>query len=158
ALVSRRDVIVVASVSCIFGLGSPEDYKSSVIELTVGSTVRRDDLLKQLVDLQYMRNDLTLKRSTFRVRGDVIELHPSYEEFGYRIDLFGDQIDRIELINTLTGETLATQNQTFIFPAVHYVMPQDRVDAALQSIREELEQRLSELRRQGKLLEAQRLA
>src|SRR5207248_2068132 len=118
SLVSRRDVIVVASVSCIFGLGSPEDYKSSVIELTVGNEMPRDELLKKLVELQYARNDLTLKRATFRVRGDVIELHPSYEEFGYRIELFGDVLERIELINTLTGETLSMTQQAFIFPAV----------------------------------------
>ncbi|MCK6485499.1 MAG: excinuclease ABC subunit UvrB [Phycisphaerae bacterium] len=158
SLVSRRDAIIVASVSCIFGLGSPEDYKSSVIEVTVGGTMDRDDLLKRFVDLQYERNDLTFRRGAFRVRGDVVEVHPAYEEFGYRIELFGDSIERIELINPLTGQTLATQHQAFIFPAVHYVMPQNRIEAAVQSIQAELDHRLSELRSQGKLLEAQRLA
>ena len=157
-LVSREDVIIVASVSCIFGLGSPEDYKRSVVEVRRGLTADRDDLLRRFVSLQYDRNDLTLKRGTFRVRGDVIELHPAYEEIGYRIELFGDEIDRIETINPLTGETLARHEQLFIYPAVHYVMPEDRVEAALKSIGEELNQRLSELRTQGKLLEAQRLA
>ena len=158
ALISRRDVIIVASVSCIFGLGSPEAYKASVIDLSVGQTCDRDGLLRKLVDLQYTRNDTVLKRGTFRVRGDVIELYPAYEEFGYRIELFGDQIDRLDLINLLTGETLSSDQQAFIYPAVHYIMPEDRVEAAARSILEELDQRLMELRRHGKLLEAQRLA
>ncbi len=158
SLVSRRDVIIVASVSCIFGLGSPEDYKASVIAIRRGGRIERDAFLRKLVDLQYQRNDLGFKRSTFRVRGDVVELHPSYEEFAYRIELFGDEVDKIELINPLTGETLATEDQLFIYPAVHYVMPEERIQRAVESIRAELEQRLMELRRHGKLLEAQRLA
>jgi len=158
SLVSRRDVIIVASVSCIFGLGSPEDYKASVISLRRGEQVERDELLRRFVDLQYQRNDVAFKRGTFRVRGDVIEIHPAYEECAYRIELFGDEVDRIEMINPLTGEALAQDDHFFLYPAVHYVMPEDRIQRAVQSIREELEQRLMELRRHGKLLEAQRLA
>ncbi|MBN1488555.1 MAG: excinuclease ABC subunit UvrB [Phycisphaerae bacterium] len=158
ALVSRRDVVIVASVSCIFGLGSPEDYKASVISIRVGDEIDRDVLLRRFVDLQYQRNDVDFKRGTFRVRGDVVEIHPAYEEFAYRIELFGDEIDKISLINPLTAETLASEPQLFLYPAVHYVMPEDRVASAVASIREELEQRLMELRRHGKLLEAQRLA
>lgn len=158
SLVSRRDVIVVASVSCIFGLGSPEDYKSSVIELTVGGKADRDDVLRRLVDLQYKRRDLTLERGGFRVRGDVIELQPAYEEYGVRVELFGDVVERIEFINPLTGQSLATPHQTFIYPAVHYVMPAERIESAVASIRAELDHRLMEFRQQGKLLEAQRLS
>jgi len=158
SLVSRRDVLIVASVSCIFGLGSPEDYKSSVIVLEVGQQIDRDELLKRFVDLQYNRNDLAFQRGTFRVRGDVVELYPAYEEVAYRIDLFGDQVERIELINPTSGATLAAQQKLFIYPAVHYVMPADRVEAACQSIEDELRLRLMELRRHGKLLEAQRLS
>ena len=158
AVVSRRDVIVVASVSCIFGLGSPDEYKASVIDLRIGMTMPRDELLKKFVSLQYDRNDLALDRATFRVRGDVIELHPAYEEFAYRIELFGDEIDKLATINPLTGATIAPKKQLYVYPAVHYVLPQERIEAAVQSIREELEQRLDYFRRQGKLLEAQRLA
>ncbi len=157
SLVSRRDAIIVASVSCIFGLGSPEDFKHSVITLRVGGTADRDELLRRFVELQYKRNDFDFRRGMFRVRGDVIELHPADEEFAYRIELFGDQIDRIDLIDPLTGQTLASQEQVFVFPAVHYVMPEERVEAALKTIQEELDQRVMELRRLGKLLEAQRL-
>lgn len=158
SLISRRDAIIVASVSCIFGLGSPEDYKSSVVEVHLGQQIDRNDLLRRFVDLQYSRNDVDFKRSTFRVRGDVVELHPSYEVFAYRIEMFGDDIDRIDLINPLTGETLASTERIFIYPAVHYVLPEERIAAAVQSIREELEDQLMVFKRQGKLLEAQRLA
>ncbi|UCG15277.1 MAG: excinuclease ABC subunit UvrB [Phycisphaerales bacterium] len=158
SLVSRKDVVIVASVSCIFGLGSPEDYKASVIGIRVGQTIDRDALLKRFVDLQYSRNPLDLDRGKFRVRGDVVEIQPAYEQFAYRIEMFGDEIERIELINPLTGEGLASEQKLFIYPAVHYVMPEDRIEAAVKSIEEELEQRLSEFRRHGKLLEAQRLA
>jgi len=156
-LVSRRDAIIVASVSCIFGLGSPEDYKASVIVLNVGETFERDELLKRFVDLQYTRNDLDFKRSVFRVRGDVIELYPAYEEVAYRIELFGDEIDNLEMINPLTAESLGKTERLFIYPAVHYVMPEERVQAATKSILEELDQRVMYFRRYGKLLEAQRL-
>jgi len=156
-LVSRPDVLLVASVSCIFGLGSPVDYKRSVVPIRVGELTDRDELLKRLIELQYARNDIDFKRSTFRVRGDVVELHPSYEEFAYRIEFFGDEVTRIEAIHPLTGESLSTHESVFIYPAVHYVMPEDRVAAAVQSIKEELELRAMTLRGQGKLLEAQRL-
>jgi excinuclease ABC subunit B len=158
AVVSRRDTIVVASVSCIFGLGSPDEYKASVINLVVGQQIPRDELLKQFVNLQYGRNDLALDRGTFRVRGDVVELYPAYEELAYRIELFGDEIEKLATINPLTGQTLEPHKQLYVYPAVHYVLPESRVEAAVQSIREELEQRLDYFRRQGKLLEAQRLA
>ena len=157
SLVSRPDAIIVASVSCIFGLGSPEDFKRSVITLRVGDTADRDELLRRFVDLQYKRNDVDFRRGTFRVRGDVIELHPADEEFAYRIELFGDQIDRIDLIDPLTSETITNTDQVFVFPAVHYVMPAERVEAAVKTIQEELDLRVMELRRLGKLLEAQRL-
>jgi len=157
SLVSRRDAVIVASVSCIFGLGSPDTYKASVIMVEVGQQVDRDELLKRFVDLQYNRNDIDFKRGTFRVRGDVVELYPAYEEFGYRIELFGDEVEKIELINPTSGTSLGSQQRVFIFPAVHYVMPEEQVEAACQAIEAELEQRLMELRRHGKLLEAQRL-
>ncbi len=156
-LVSRRDAVIVASVSCIFGLGSPEDYKSSVIVLTIGETIERDELLKRFVDLQYTRNDLDFRRGVFRVRGDVVELYPAYEEVAYRIELFGDQVDNLEMLHPLTSQSLGKVDRLFIYPAVHYVMPEDRVQMATQSILEELDQRVKYFRRQGKLLEAQRL-
>ncbi|MFQ5423377.1 MAG: excinuclease ABC subunit UvrB [Phycisphaerae bacterium] len=158
ALVSRRDVLIVASVSCIFGLGSPDAYKASVIDLRVGRRAERDDLLKRFVDLQYRRNDVSLERSTFRVRGDVVELYPAYEQVAYRIEWFGDEIERLATIHPLTGATLTTHDQLYIYPAVHYVMPEDRIEKAVAGIREELDQRLQQFRPQGKLLEAQRLA
>src|SRR5215213_7178859 len=156
-LVSRRDVLLVASVSCIFGLGSPESYKSSVLPIRKGVETDRDEMLRKLIDLQYSRNDIDFKRATFRVRGDVVELHPSYEEFAYRIEFFGDEITTIDAINPLTGELLQSHDQVFIYPAVHYVMPEDRVQGAVQSIREELDIQVMKLRGEGKLLEAQRL-
>src|SRR6201992_2056979 len=126
-LVSRRDVLLVASVSCIFGLGSPMEYKRSVLPIRKGVPTDRDEMLRKLVDLQYARNDIDFKRATFRVRGDVVELHPSYEEFAYRIEFFGDEITRIEAVNPLTGELVSEHEQIFIYPAVHYVMPEERV-------------------------------
>ncbi len=158
SLASRRDVVIVASVSCIFGLGSPEAYKASMIPLSVGDTVERDALLRRFVDLQYDRNDIAFERGRFRVRGDVVELWPAYEQFAYRIEMFGDEIERLDFINPTSGEVLASEDRLFIFPAVHYVMPEERINAAVASIKAELEQRLMELKRQGKLLEAQRLA
>src|ERR1700733_12451558 len=156
-LVSRPDVLMVASVSCIFGLGSPIEYKRSVIPIRKDVETDRDEMLRKLIDLQYARNDIDFKRGTFRVRGDVVELHPSYEEFAYRIEFFGEQITNIDAINPLTGELLKNEEQLFIYPAVHYVMPEDKLAGALQSIREELDMRVMTLRGQGKLLEAQRL-
>jgi excinuclease ABC subunit B len=158
AVVSRRDTIVVSSVSCIFGLGSPDEYKASVINLAVGQQIPRDELLKKFINLQYVRNDFELKRATFRVRGDVIELHPAYDEMAYRIEMFGDEIEKLGSIDPLTGATIQTHENLYIYPAVHYVMPEDRVEAAAAGIRAELEERLSYFRSQNKLLEAQRLA
>jgi excinuclease ABC subunit B len=156
-LVSREDVLLVASVSCIFGLGSPVDYKASVLPLRKSTPTDRDEMLRKLIDLQYARNDIDFKRGTFRVRGDVVELHPSYEEFAYRIEFFGDDITSMDAINPLTGEVISSHDQLFIYPAVHYVMPEDRVHGAVKAIREELEMQVMHLRGQGKLLEAQRL-
>ena len=156
-LVSRRDVLIVASVSCIFGLGSPESYTRSVLPIRKGEPTDRDEILRRLIDLQYARNDIDFKRGTFRVRGDVFEVQPSYEEFAYRVEMFGDEIVNIDAINPLTGEMLGSHEQIFIYPAVHYVMPEEKVEAAVQSIREELDLQVMKLRGQGKLLEAQRL-
>ena len=157
ALASRRDVVIVASVSCIYGLGDPEDYQGMVIPLEVGKRLERDDLLRRLVDLQYERNDIDFGRARFRVRGDCVDVQPAYEEFGHRIEFFGDQIDRLAIFNPLTGEILGAERQTFIYPAKHFVLPESRVERACISIEQELTERLAELRRQGKLLEAQRL-
>jgi excinuclease ABC subunit B len=158
SLVSRRDVIIVASVSCIFGLGSPDAYKASMIPLAVGDQIERDKLLRRFVDLQYERNDMAFERGRFRVRGDVVELWPAYEQFAYRIEMFGDEIERLDFINPTSGAVLASEDRLFVFPAVHYVMPEDRIASAVASIQTELEQRLMEFKRHGKLLEAQRLA
>jgi len=157
SLSTRRDCIIVASVSCIFGLGSPEDYKASVVSIRTGDITDRNDLLGRLADIQYTRNDIDFDRGTFRVRGDVVELHPSYESFAVRIEFFGDQIQQITYINPVSGETLAVEEQVFIYPAQHYIMPADRIDSAVAGIRAELEERLGQFRQEGKLLEAQRL-
>ncbi len=157
SLLSRPDVIIVASVSCIYGLGSPADYGSRVLPLRVGETIERRKLLLALADMQYGRNEYALERAQFRVRGDVIEVWPAYEQYAVRIELFGDDIDRLEFIHPASGEVLATESQTFIFPAVHYVMPEDRMEESLQAIRTELDERVMQLRHEGKLLEAQRL-
>jgi len=157
ALAHRRDVIIVASVSCIYGLGDPEDYERMVIDLAVGRHIERDDLLRRLVDLQYERSDVDFGRGRFRVRGDCVDVQPAYEEFACRIEFFGDEIDRLALINPTTGEILGAEDQVFLYPAKHFVMPEDRIDRACISIEEELTHRLAELRGQGKMLEAQRL-
>jgi excinuclease ABC subunit B len=158
SLASRRDAIIVASVSCIFGLGSPEEYKHMVVPLRVGESIDRDEMLRSLVNIRYDRNDVNFKRGTFRVRGDTVEIYPAYEQFGYQVEMFGDQIDAIHLINPTSGQVLSSTGQAFIFPAVHYVAPEDAIERALASIREELEMRLIALKNAGKLLEAQRLA
>jgi len=157
ALVSRRDVIIVASVSCIFGLGSPEDYKASVILLEVGQTMDRDELLKRLVDLQYSRNDIDFTRGKFRVRGDIVELHPADEQFAYRIELFGDEVEKLEVIDPMSGESLSAHPRIFIYPAVHHVMAEERVVSCTTAILDELDLQVKKFRRLGKLLEAQRL-
>lgn len=157
SLMSRRDVIIVASVSCIFGLGSPEDYQASVIAVRTGDTLDRNDLLGRLTDLQYDRNDFDFARGTFRVRGDVVELWPSYESYGVRFEFFGDEVEAIRYIHPVSADVLADEQQIFIYPAKHYILPAERIEAACRSIEEELRQRLLELRHEGKLLEAQRL-
>ncbi len=157
SLATRRDCIVVASVSCIFGLGSPEAYKASMVAVRTGETCDRNTLLGKLADIQYARNDIDFQRGTFRVRGDVVELYPSYESFAIRIEFFGDEIERISYINPVSAEILAVESQVFIYPAQHYIMPADRIADAVEGIRAELAQRLGELRSQAKLLEAQRL-
>jgi excinuclease ABC subunit B len=154
----RRDVIIVASVSCIFGLGSPEEYKKMVVPLRVGAAVDRDELLRSFVNLQYDRNDVNFKRGTFRVRGDTVEVYPAYEEYGYQVEMFGDRIEAVRLINPTTGEALSSTEQAFLFPAVHYIADDHTIEGAVGAIRQELENRLIELRNAGKLLEAQRLA
>ncbi|MHC4415362.1 MAG: excinuclease ABC subunit UvrB [Planctomycetota bacterium] len=156
-LLSRDDVIIVASVSCIFGLGSPTDYKDRVLTVRCGQTIDRRKLLLSLAEMQYTRNDVDFQRARFRVRGDVIEVHPAYEEYAIRIELFGDDVDRLELTHPTTGEVLAEEERVFIFPAVHYVMPSDRLASSLAGIRAELDERVGHLRQDGKLLEAQRL-
>ena len=157
ALVSRSDVIIVASVSCIYGLGSPDDYKAMMIPLARGMAVDRDHLLMKLVDVQYERNDIDFSRGKFRVRGDCVELWPSYEEYGLRIEFWGDEIEQLSIINPTTGEVIRPEQDLFIYPAKHFVMPEERIAAAIDSIKQELEERLEVLKNQGKLLEAQRL-
>ncbi len=157
SLMTRSDTIIISSVSCIFGLGSPDDYKDSVISITVGDNIERNELLGKFSDLQYTRNDIDFKRGTFRVRGDVVELHPSYESFAIRFEFFGDEIEKISYINPISCEILSQDEQVFIFPAQHYIMPQHKIEPAIKSIKAELKQQLMNLRQQGKLLEAQRL-
>ncbi|MFW6154011.1 MAG: excinuclease ABC subunit UvrB [Planctomycetota bacterium] len=158
SLSCRRDAIIVASVSCIFGLGSPEEYKRSVVPLRVGAELDRDTMLARLVELQYDRNDIEFKRGTFRVRGDTVDIYPAYEQFSYHVEFFGDSLEQIDLIHPTSGEVLSSTDQAFIFPAVHYVAPEDAVQRAAASIKKELEMSLINLRNAGKLLEAQRLA
>ncbi len=157
SLSTRDDCIIIASVSCIFGLGSPDDYKASVVAIRKGDRCDRNDLLGRLADIQYTRNDIDFQRGTFRVRGDVVELHPSYESFAVRIEFFGDEIEQISYINPVSAETLAVEDQVFIYPAQHYIMPGERIESAIESIQAELKQHLTTLRSEGKLLEAQRL-
>jgi excinuclease ABC subunit B len=157
ALLSRRDVLIVASVSCIYGLGSPESWNKAVLTIDVGQNVRRDALLRHLVQIQYDRNDLDLKQATFRVRGDTLELLPAYSETAYRLTLFGNEVERIVEFNPLTGELLNEMQQLMIFPAKHYIADEGNMQKAIADIGEELEGRLTELRAEGKILEAQRL-
>ncbi|MFB9758570.1 excinuclease ABC subunit UvrB [Ectobacillus funiculus] len=158
ALFERRDVIVVASVSCIYGLGSPEEYKELVVSLRVGMEKGRDALLRQLVDVQYARNDINFQRGTFRVRGDVVEIFPaSRDEHCIRIEFFGDEIDRIREVDALTGEVLAEREHVAIFPASHFVTREEKLTVAIENIEKELDEQLKKLRENGKLLEAQRL-
>ncbi len=157
SLVSRRDVIVVASVSCIYGLGSPEDYKQMMVGVRVGQNLDRDDVLARLVDIQYDRNDTDPARGKFRVRGDCVEIWPSYEEYAYRIEFWGDEIERLSIINPVSGEVIDAMEQMYIYPAKHFVLPESRIHNAVDSIRKELAQQLELFRSTGKMLEAQRL-
>ncbi len=157
SLLTRRDTIVVASVSCIYGLGTPQEYVDRMLTLKVGETVDRDQLLRKLVGMQYTRNDLSFTRGTFRVRGDTIEVIPVYEELAVRIEMFGDEVERLMTLHPLTGEVISEDEELYIFPASHYVAGAERMERAIGGIEAELAERLAELERSGKLLEAQRL-
>ncbi|MGA8455678.1 MAG: excinuclease ABC subunit UvrB, partial [Streptosporangiaceae bacterium] len=157
SLLTRRDTIVVASVSCIYGLGTPQEYVDRMLKLRKGGTIDRDALLRQLVGMQYARNDLSFTRGTFRVRGDTIEVIPVYEEMAVRIEMFGDEIERLMTLHPLTGEVISEDEELYIFPATHYVAGPERMERAIAGIEVELTERLEELERGGKLLEAQRL-
>ena len=156
-LLTRRDTIVVASVSCIYGMGNPAEYRGQLLELHVGVDYDQRSILRRLVDLQYDRNDMTLGRGNFRVRGDTIEVHPPYEESVLRIEMFGDTVDRITVVDTVTGEQLRDHSEVMIFPATHYVAGDERMRKAIVGIEQELQLRLAEFEAEGKLLEAQRL-
>ncbi|MDR1483623.1 MAG: excinuclease ABC subunit UvrB [Planctomycetaceae bacterium] len=158
SLVTRRDTIIVASVSCIYGLGSPKDYKEMMVSLRVGEEVRRDKMLSRLVDIQYDRNDVSFERGQFRVRGDSVDIWPSYEEFAVRVEFWGDEVERISIINPLTSESIRCQAEFFIYPAKHFVMPEERIKEAVIRIEAELSDRLRVFKEQGKLLESQRLS
>ena len=157
ALLSRRDVVVVSSVSCIYGLGTPQSYLDRSIVLRVGEEVERDRFLRLLVDVQYERNDIDFKRGTFRVKGDTVDIIPAYEEVAVRVEFFGDEVDELYYIHPLTGDVLSQEDEVRIFPATHYVATDERMEKAIEAIKEELADRLEELESKGKLLEAQRL-
>lgn len=157
SLLTRRDVVVVASVSCIYGLGTPQEYVDRMIQLRVGGSIDRDTLLRKLVDIQYTRNDIAFTRGTFRVRGDTVEVYPVYEEHPVRIEMFGDEIERLMSLHPVTGEILTDDNELYIFPATHYTAGPERMARAIRGIEDELAVRLDELDKQGKLLESQRL-
>jgi excinuclease ABC subunit B len=157
ALLTRRDVIVVASISCIYGIGSPENYMGESLTIKKNDTWRRDMVLRKLADLQYSRNDMDFGRSRFRVRGDVVDIQPAYDEVATRVEFFGDQIDSIKEFDPLTGEILTVRDELTVFPASHYVTPQEQMKTALQLIEDELQERVKLFESQGKLLEAQRL-
>jgi excinuclease ABC subunit B len=156
-ILSRRDTVVVASVSCIFGLGSPEAYGRRVVTITKGSRINRREFLLALAAMQYQRSEIEFKRGQFRVRGDAVEIWPAYEKFSVRVELFGDDIERIELLNPTSGEVIASEKQFFLFPAVHYVMPGEQIGGIIQQIRTDLDAQVMALRSKGLLLEAQRL-
>ena len=157
SLVSRKDVIIIASVSSIYGLGSPEDYKTMMVAIKTGDTINRDKMLGKLIEIQYQRNDVAFERSRFRVRGDSVEIWPGYEEFAYRVEFWGDEVERITCINPLTGETIQPEKQIYIYPAKHFVTSETRIQEAVRHIRFELKERLEFFQSEGKLLEAQRL-
>jgi excinuclease ABC subunit B len=157
SLMERSDVIIVATVSAIYGLGDPVSYREQMVTITAGSRINRDDLLRSLVKIQYNRNDVAFERGTFRVRGDTVEIFPAYEEQGVRVELWGDEVERVSKINVLTGETIATLERAAVYPAKHFVTQRPTLERAVKLIREELTGRLGELRGAGRLLEAQRL-
>ena len=157
SLLSRRDVVVVSTVSCIYGLGAPEDYFEAMVALQVGQKISREQLVKGFVQMQYERNDIAFERGTFRVRGDTIEIIPVYEELAIRIEMFGDEIETLSYLHPITGDTLSTEETISVFPATHYAASPETMKRAVGTIRAELEERVSELESQGKLLEAQRL-
>src|SRR5215208_7211114 len=157
SLLTRRDVIVVSTVSCIYGLGTPQEYVDRMVRLRVGEEHDRDSILRRLVEIQYTRNDMTFTRGTFRVRGDTLEIFPVYEELAIRVEFFGDEIERLMTLHPVTGEVLTDDEELHIFPATHYVAGPERMERAIAGIEAELEEQLALLERQGKLLEAQRL-
>ena len=157
SLLTRRDTIVVASVSCIYGLGTPQEYVDRMLKVKLGDTIEREQLLRKLVGMQYTRNDIAFTRGTFRVRGDTIEIIPQYEELAVRIEMFGDEIERLSTLHPLTGEVISEDAELYVFPATHYVAGEERMERAINGIEVELGERLAELEQQGKLLEAQRL-
>ena len=157
SLMSRRDVIIISSVSCIYGIGSPKDYKNMLVPLKVGEIIDLKSTLKKLVEIHYVRNDIALEQGVFRVRGDVLEIFPAYDEHAVRVDLFGDEIEGISIFNVLTGEVLTTLDSFHVYPAKHFVTTRENINRALGYIRAELAPRLENLRENNKLLEAQRL-
>jgi excinuclease ABC subunit B len=157
SLLTRRDVVVVATVSCIYGLGTPQEYVDRSVRLHVGQEIGRETILRGLVDVQYTRNDLSFTRGTFRVRGDTVEIFPAYEELAIRVEMFGDEIERLYFLHPLTGEVVREVDEVFVFPATHYAAGPERMDRAIRGIEKELAERLAELESQNKLLEAQRL-
>ena len=157
SLLTRRDVVVVATVSCIYGLGTPQEYVDRSVRLRVGQQIERETILRGLVGVQYARNDLAFTRGTFRVRGDTVEIFPVYEELAIRVEMFGDEIERLYYLHPLTGEVVREVEEVFIFPATHYAAGPERMETAIAGIEAELEDRLAELKNQNKLLEAQRL-
>jgi len=158
SLVSRRDVIIVASVSSIYGLGSPEDYRAMMVSLRRGATIDRDEVLRKLIDIQYQRNDYEFARGKFRVRGDSVEIWPAYEEYALRVEFWGDEVDTLAIVNPTSGEVIEPRDELYVYPAKHFVLPEERIAAAIDDIKQELAERLEQLRNAGKLLEAQRLA
>lgn len=157
SLLTRRDVIVVATVSCIYGLGTPQEYVDRMIRLRVGESIERNSLLRKFVDIQYKRNDIAFERGTFRVRGDTIEIIPMYEELALRIEMFGDEIERIMTLHPLTGEIFREESEMYVFPATHYAAGPETMERAIVDIEKEMELRVSEFEKSGKLLEAQRI-
>src|ERR1700753_277394 len=149
SLLTRRDTIVVASVSCIYGLGTPQEYVDRMLKVKLGDTIERDQLLRKLVGMQYTRNDIAFTRGTFRVRGDTIEIIPQYEELAVRIEMFGDEVERLMTLHPLTGEVISEDQELYVFPASHYVAGPERMERAIAGIEAELAERLGELERQG---------